>query len=143
VDPRDPAAFAAAIRPHTTLLSGETLGNPDITVFPFEEVAKIANDHSIPLMIDNTFATPYLCRPIEHGAHIVTHSTTKFIGGHGTSIGGVIVDSGTFDWAGSGRFPNFTEPDPSYHGLVYASLGAPAMILKARVQEAQVVVFTY
>jgi O-acetylhomoserine (thiol)-lyase len=134
VDPRDPAAFAAAIRPNTKILYGETLGNPDITVFPFEEVAKIANDHSIPLMIDNTFATPYLCRPIEHGAHIVTHSTTKFIGGHGTSIGGVIVDSGTFDWAGSGRFPNFTEPDPSYHGLVYASLGAPAMILKARVQ---------
>ena len=134
VDPRDPAAFAAAIRPNTKILYGETLGNPDITVFPFEEVAKIANDHSIPLMIDNTFATPYLCRPIEHGAHIVTHSTTKFIGGHGTSIGGVIVDSGTFDWAGSGRFPNFTEPDPSYHGLVYAALGAPAMILKARVQ---------
>ena len=134
VDPRDPAAFAAAIRPNTKILYGETLGNPDITVFPFEEVAKIANDHSIPLMIDNTFATPYLCRPIEHGAHIVTHSTTKFIGGHGTSIGGVIVDSGTFDWAGSGRFANFTEPDPSYHGLVYASLGAPAMILKARVQ---------
>jgi O-acetylhomoserine (thiol)-lyase len=84
-------------------------------------------------MIDNTFATPYLCRPIEWGANIVTHSTTKFIGGHGTSIGGVIVDGGNFDWA-SGRFPNFTAPDPSYHGLVYASLGAPAFILKARVQ---------
>ncbi|MCB9430973.1 MAG: aminotransferase class I/II-fold pyridoxal phosphate-dependent enzyme [Ardenticatenaceae bacterium] len=133
VDPADPAAFAAAIRPNTKLIYGETLGNPDISVFPFAEVSAIAQAHNIPLMIDNTFATPYLCRPFEWGANIVTHSTTKFLGGHGTTIGGIIVDGGNFDWT-SGRFPNFTEPDPSYHGLVYADLGAPAFILKARVQ---------
>jgi len=97
-------------------------------------VAAIARQERVPLMIDNTFATPYLCRPFEWGANIVVHSATKFIGGHGTSIGGVIVDGGNFDWAASGRFPNFTEPDESYHGLVYATLGAPAFILKARVQ---------
>ncbi len=133
VDPADPAAFAAAIRPNTKLIYGETLGNPDITVFPFAEVVEIAQAHGVPLLIDNTFATPYLCRPLEWGANIVTHSTTKFLGGHGTTIGGVIVDGGNFDW-GNGRFPNFTEPDPSYHGLVYADLGPPAFILKARVQ---------
>ena len=133
VDPSDPAAFAAAIQENTKLIYGETLGNPDITVFPFAEVAAIARKHAVPLMIDNTFATPYLCRPFEWGANIITHSTTKFIGGHGTTIGGVIVDGGNFDWK-SGRFANFTEPDPSYHGLVYADLGAPAFILKARVQ---------
>lgn len=133
VDPSDPAAFEAAIQENTKLIYGETLGNPDITVFPFAEVAAIAQKHAVPLMIDNTFATPYLCRPFEWGANIITHSTTKFIGGHGTTIGGVIVDGGNFDWK-SGRFANFTEPDPSYHGLVYADLGAPAFILKARVQ---------
>jgi O-acetylhomoserine (thiol)-lyase len=133
VDPSQPEEFAAAIRPNTKIIYGETLGNPDITLFPFEEVAAIAQTHHIPLFIDNTFATPYLCRPFEWGADIITHSTTKFLGGHGTTIGGVIVDGGTFDW-GSGRFPNFTEPDPSYHGLVYAELGPPAFILKARVQ---------
>ncbi|MBP6806438.1 MAG: O-acetylhomoserine aminocarboxypropyltransferase/cysteine synthase [Chloroflexi bacterium] len=133
VDPSDPAAFEAAIQENTKLIYGETLGNPDITVFPFAEVAAIARKHAVPLMIDNTFATPYLCRPFEWGANIITHSTTKFIGGHGTTIGGVIVDGGNFDWK-SGRFANFTEPDPSYHGLVYADLGAPAFILKARVQ---------
>jgi len=133
VDPTDPDAFAAAIRPNTKIIYGETLGNPDITVFRFQEVADIARAHDIPLFIDNTFATPYLCRPFEWGANIVTHSTTKFIGGHGTTIGGVIVDGGNFDWT-SGRFDNFTEPDPSYHGLVYADLGPPAFILKARVQ---------
>ncbi|MFN2256800.1 MAG: O-acetylhomoserine aminocarboxypropyltransferase/cysteine synthase family protein, partial [Candidatus Promineifilaceae bacterium] len=133
VDPTDPDAFAAAIRPNTKIIYGETLGNPDITVFRFQEVADIARAHDIPLFIDNTFATPYLCRPFEWGANIVTHSTTKFIGGHGTTIGGVIVDGGNFDWT-SGRFDNFTEPDPSYHGLVYAGLGPPAFILKARVQ---------
>ena len=95
-------------------------------------MAAIARENQIPLVIDNTFATPYLCRPFEWGANIVIHSTTKFIGGHGTSIGGVIVDGGNFDWAGSGRFPTFTTPDPSYHGVVYASLGAAAFILKAR-----------
>ena len=133
VDPSDLGGFEKAIRPNTKILYGETLGNPDIAVFPFEEIAALGKKYSIPVMIDNTFATPYLCRPFEWGANIVTHSTTKFIGGHGTSIGGVIVDGGNFDWT-SGRFPNFTEPDPSYHGLVYATLGAPAFILKARVQ---------
>jgi len=132
-DPSDPDSFAAAIRPNTKIIYGETLGNPDITVFPFEEVSALSQAHNIPIMIDNTFASPYLCRPFEHGAHIVIHSTTKFLGGHGTSIGGIIVDSGNFDWA-SGRFDNFTTPDPSYHGLVYADLGPPAFILKARVQ---------
>lgn len=134
VDAGDPENFRKAIRDNTKILYGETLGNPYISVFPFEEVAAIGREHNIPLMIDNTFATPYLCRPLEWGANIVTHSTTKFIGGHGTTIGGMIVDGGNFDWAGSGRFPGFTEPDPSYHGLVYANLGAPAFILKARVQ---------
>ena len=134
VDPSDPANFERAIQPNTKLLWGETLGNPRINVFPFEPVAEIARRYAIPLAIDNTFATPYLCRPVEWGAHLVVHSATKFIGGHGTTIGGVIVDGGNFDWAASGRFPNFTEPDESYHGLIYASLGAPAFILKARVQ---------
>jgi len=134
VDPSDPDNFRKAIRPNTKILYGETLGNPRINVFPFEAVASIAQEYKIPLMIDNTFATPYLCRPFEWGANIVVHSTTKFIGGHGTSIGGMIVDAGNFDWRGSGRFANFTEPDGSYHGLVYADLGAPAFILKARVQ---------
>jgi O-acetylhomoserine (thiol)-lyase len=136
VDPKDPGAFEKAIRPNTKILYGETLGNPDISIFPFEEVAAIAKAHAIPLVIDNTFATPYLCRPFEWGAHIVTHSTTKFLGGHGTSIGGMIVDGGNFDWT-SGRFANFTTPDPSYHGLVYAdllSIGLPPFIIKARVQ---------
>ncbi len=133
VDPSDPEAFAAAIQPNTKIIYGETLGNPGITVFPFDEVAEIAQAHGIPLVIDNTFATPYLCRPFAWGANIVTHSTTKFLGGHGTTIGGVIVDGGNFDW-GNGRFANFTTPDPSYHGLVYADLGPPAFILKARVQ---------
>lgn len=134
VDPGDPENFRRAIRPNTKLIWGETLGNPRINVFPFEEVAGIAREFNIPLAIDNTFATPYLCRPLEWGANIVLHSTTKFIGGHGTSIGGMIVDGGNFDWAGSGRFPNFTTPDDSYHGLVYASVGEPAFITKARVQ---------
>ncbi len=133
VDPSDPLAFERAIRPNTKIIYGETLGNPDITVFPFEEVAEIARAHRVPLMIDNTFATPYLCRPLELGANIVLHSTTKFLGGHGAVIGGMIVDGGNFDWR-SGRFDNFTTPDPSYHGLVYAELGPPAFILKARVQ---------
>ena len=116
VDPSDPKNFEKAIRPNTKILFGETLGNPDIAVFPFDEVSAIAQKYRIPLMIDNTFATPYLFRPFEWGAHIITHSTTKFLGGHGTSIGGAIVDGGNFDWT-SGRFPNFTTPDPSYHGL--------------------------
>ncbi|MBK8988899.1 MAG: O-acetylhomoserine aminocarboxypropyltransferase/cysteine synthase [Chloroflexi bacterium] len=133
VNPEDPSAFEAAIQDNTKIIYGESLGNPDIAVFPFEEVAAIAQKYHIPLVIDNTFPTPYLFRPFEWGANIITHSTTKFIGGHGTTIGGAIVDGGNFDWT-SGRFPNFTTPDPSYHGLVYADLGAPAFILKARVQ---------
>jgi O-acetylhomoserine (thiol)-lyase len=136
VDPSDPGAIEAAIRPNTKIIYGETLGNPDIFVFPFDEVAAIAQSHKIPLMIDNTFASPYLCRPFEWGANIVIHSTTKFMGGHGTTIGGIIVDGGNFDWT-SGRFDNFTTPDPSYHGLVYADLlgmGLPPFAIKARVQ---------
>ena len=135
VDPRDPAAFERAIRPNTKLIYGESLGNPDITVFPIEEVAAIAKKHNIPLLIDNTLPTPYLFRPFEWGANLITHSTTKFIGGHGTSIGGVIVDGGNYDWTSS-LFPNFNEPDPSYHGLVYSTLtgiGLPPFIIKARV----------
>jgi len=136
VDPTKPDEFEKAIQPNTKILYGETLGNPDITVFPFDEVSEIAQTHNIPIMIDSTFATPYLCRPIEWGAHIVVHSTTKFLSGHGTAIGGAIVDGGNFDWS-SGRFPNFTEPDPSYHGLVYADLAGmdlPPFAIKARVQ---------
>lgn len=133
VDPDEPDSFERAIRPNTKLIYGETLGNPDISVFPFEEAAAAGRKHAVPLMIDNTFASPYLCRPLEWGANIVIHSTTKFLASHGTSIGGAIVDGGNFDWR-SGRFPNFTTPDPSYHGLVYADLGAAAFILKARVQ---------
>ncbi|WP_028586001.1 O-acetylhomoserine aminocarboxypropyltransferase/cysteine synthase family protein [Desulfogranum mediterraneum] len=132
-DPRDPESFARAIQPNTKLIYGETLGNPALTVFPFEEVAAIAAAVQIPLVIDNTLATPYLCRPLEWGANIVSHSTTKFLNGHGNSIGGILVDGGNFDWQ-SGKISSFTEPDPSYHGLIYAELGAPAFILKARVQ---------
>lgn len=136
VDPTNPQNFAAAIRPNTKIIYGETLGNPDIAVFPFEEVAEIAQKHHLVLMIDNTLATPYLFRPIEWGANVVTHSTTKFLGGHGTTIGGLIVDGGNFDF-GQGNYPNFTQPDPSYHGLVYADLQQselPPFAIKARVQ---------
>ena len=136
VDPADAANFEKAIQPNTKVLYGETLGNPDIKVFPLEAVAAIGKAYNIPLMIDNTFPSPYLCRPIEWGANIVTHSTTKFLGGHGQAIGGAIVDGGNFDWT-SGRFANFTTPDPSYHGLKYADvlgIGLPPFIIKARVQ---------
>ncbi|MCZ2128232.1 MAG: O-acetylhomoserine aminocarboxypropyltransferase/cysteine synthase [Anaerolineales bacterium] len=135
VDPTDPKNFEAAIRPNTKVIYGETLGNPDIAVFPFEEVAEIANKHKLVLIIDNTFASPYLIRPIEWGAHIVTHSTTKFLIGNGTTIGGIIVDGGNYDWS-NGKFENFNTPDPSYHGLVYSSLtgaGLPPFAIKARV----------
>jgi O-acetylhomoserine (thiol)-lyase len=134
VDPRDPNNFRAAIKPNTKLIYGETLGNPGINIFLFEEVATIARESGIPLMIDNTFATPYLFRPFEWGANIVIHSATKFIGGHGTSIGGVIVDGGNFSWKDNLRFTAFNQSDPSYHGLVFADLGASAFITKARVQ---------
>jgi O-acetylhomoserine (thiol)-lyase len=134
VDPTDPENFRRALRPNTKMIYGETLGNPRINIFPFEAVAAIANEAGIPLVIDNTFASPYLCRPLEWGANIVVHSTTKFIGGHGTSIGGMIVDGGNFKWEGNPRFSNFNTPDESYHGLVYSTLGNLAFILKARVQ---------
>lgn len=137
VDPKDPENFRKAIRPNTKILYGETLGNPLINIFPIEEVVKISKEFGIPTIIDNTFATPYLFRPIEWGINIVTHSATKFIGGHGTSIGGVIVDGGNFEWKGNPRFPNFNTPDNSYHGLVYGDLaaaGIPPFITKARVQ---------
>jgi len=136
VDPTDPKNFEKAILPNTKIIYGETLGNPDIAVFPIEEVAEIAKKYKLVLLIDNTLATPYLFRPFEWGADIITHSTTKFIGGHGTSIGGIIVDGGNYDWS-NGKFESFNTPDPSYHGLVYASLkeaGLPPFAIKARVQ---------
>lgn len=134
VDPDDPENIRKAITDKTKAVYAETLGNPRINVLDIEAVANIAHENKIPLIIDNTFATPYLVRPIEHGADIVVHSATKFIGGHGTTIGGIIVDGGKFDWRASGKFPDFTTPDKSYNGLVYADLGAPAFALKARVQ---------
>lgn len=135
VNPDDPENFRKAIGPRTKALYVETIGNPGINLVDIEKVASIAHEHKIPLIVDNTFGTPYLIRPIDFGADIVVHSATKFMGGHGTSIGGVIVDSGKFDWAGSGKFPGLTEPDASYHGIRYAQdVGALAYIIKARVQ---------
>lgn len=135
VDANNPANFAAAITDKTKALFIETIGNPSASIVDIAAVALIAKQHGIPLIVDNTFATPYLCRPFEHGANIIVHSATKFIGGHGTSIGGVIVDGGNFDWAASGRFSEFTTPDKSYNGLIYSeAFGNLAYILKARVQ---------
>jgi len=135
VNPDDPENFRRAITPKTKALYFETIGNPGINLVDIEAVAKIAHENGIPVIIDNTFGTPYLIRPIDYGADIVVHSATKFIGGHGTSIGGVIVDGGKFDWGASGKFPGFTEPDPSYNGLVYSKdIGAAAFITKARLQ---------
>src|SRR5690606_19864853 len=134
-DPDDLDAWRGAIRDNTKALYGESIGNPRNDIFDIEAVASIAHENGVPLIIDNTVATPYLIRPIEWGADIVVHSATKFIGGHGNSIGGVIVDGGTFDYGASGRFPGFTEPDPSYHGLQYwPMLGHGAFIATARVQ---------
>ncbi len=133
VDPENPQNFADAITDKTKALFIETLGNPGINVIDFDAVAKIAHDNGIPLIVDNTFATPYLFRPIEHGANVVVHSATKFIGGHGTSIGGIIVDGGNFDWT-NGKFPGFTTPDKSYHGIKYADLGGIAYAVKIRAQ---------
>jgi O-acetylhomoserine (thiol)-lyase len=134
VDPDEPERFAAAIGPRTKLIYVETIGNPRINVADLAAIAEIAHAAGIPLVVDNTFATPYLCRPIEHGADIVVHSATKFLGGHGTSIGGLIVDSGRFDWT-SGRFPQLTEPSPGYHGIRFAeTFGDFAFIMKARVE---------
>ena len=126
VDPDEEGAFEKAIRPNTKALYIETLGNPNSNIIDIEEVAKIAHKHGIPLVVDSTFATPYLVRPIEYGADIVVHSATKFIGGHGTAIGGVIVDGGTFDWKASGTYPWISEPNPSYHGVSFADAAGPA-----------------
>ncbi|MCJ8014524.1 homocysteine synthase [Paenibacillus sp. KQZ6P-2] len=135
VDASDPENFRAAINDKTKALFAETIGNPKGDVLDIEAVANIAHENGIPLILDNTFPSPYLLRPIEHGADVVVHSATKFIGGHGTSIGGIIVDSGKFDWAANGKFPGLTEPDPSYHGVVYTeAVGPLAYIIKARVQ---------
>lgn len=134
VDPSNPENFREAITPKTKAVFGETIGNPSLSVLDIKKVAEIAHSEGIPLIIDNTFATPYLCRPIEHGADIVIHSATKWLLGNGTTLGGIIVDSGKFDW-NSPKFPGFTEPDPSYHDIVYSeAIGAAAYITKARVQ---------
>ncbi|ASA24202.1 homocysteine synthase [Paenibacillus donghaensis] len=135
VDSNNPENFRSKINDKTKAIYAETIGNPRGDVLDIEAVAAIAHEHGLPLIVDNTFPSPYLLRPIEHGADIVVHSATKFIGGHGTSIGGIIVDGGKFDWKASGRFPGLTEPDPSYHGVVYTeAVGPIAYIIKARVQ---------
>lgn len=133
VDPLEEGAFENAIQENTKAVFIETLGNPNSDVTDIEAVAKVAHAHKIPLVIDSTFATPYLVRPIEYGADIVVHSATKFIGGHGTALGGVIVDSGKFDWEASGKFPSLTEPNPSYHGISFTkAVGAAAFVTKIR-----------
>jgi len=135
VDPRDPQAFADAITPDTRLLFAETLGNPGIEVLDVAAVAAVAHDHGLPLAVDSTFATPYLMRPIEHGADIVIHSATKFLGGHGIAIGGVVVDGGRFDWAASGLFPTLSEPYAGYHGITFTEeFGPQAMSMRARAE---------
>lgn len=135
VDPDDPENFRRAITEKTKALYIESIGNPGTNIIDMEAVAKIAHQNGLPLIVDNTFGTPYLIRPIEYGADIIIHSATKFIGGHGSSIGGAMVDAGKFDWAESGRFPGLTEPDISYHGIRYVQdVGAAAFILKTRVQ---------
>lgn len=126
VDPDVEGSFEAAIQPNTKALYVETLGNPNSNIIDIEKIAKIAHKHGLPLVVDNTFATPYLVRPIEYGADIIVHSATKFIGGHGTAIGGVIIDGGTFDWKASGRYPWISEPNPSYHGVSFAEAAGPA-----------------
>jgi len=135
VDPRDPGAFAAAIRPETRLLFGEVLGNPGLEVLDIPAVARVAHAQGLPLMVDATFATPWLSRPIEHGADIVMHSATKFLGGHGVAIGGVLIDGGRFDWRASGKFPTLTMPYEGYHGLNFAAeFGPAAFIMRARTE---------
>jgi O-acetylhomoserine (thiol)-lyase len=134
VDPANPENFRRAINPRTKLLYAETVGNPKLDTLDIRAVAEVAHEAGIPLIVDNTMPTPYLIRPIAHGADIVCHSLTKFLGGHGTSIGGIVVDSGTFDWAASDDFPSLTEPDPSYHGLRFVeAVGSVAFIAKLRV----------
>ncbi|MFC9551042.1 bifunctional o-acetylhomoserine/o-acetylserine sulfhydrylase [Rhodococcus sp. NPDC056960] len=132
-DPDDLEQWRAAVRPNTKAFYGETISNPRNDVLDLPGISGVAHQHGIPLIVDNTVATPYLIRPLEHGADIVVHSATKYLGGHGTAIAGVIVDGGTFDWT-QGRHSNFTTPDPSYHGVVFSELGPPAFALKARVQ---------
>ena len=133
VDPSDPQNFEKAIQPNTKLLYAETLGNPNSDAIDIEAISAIAHRHGIPLIVDNTFATPFLLRPIEHGADVVVHSATKFIGGHGTVMGGVIVDGGKFDWAAEGKFPGLSEPNPAYHGIVFTeACGNLAYIMKIR-----------
>lgn len=133
VDPSDPENFEKAIQPNTKLLYAETLGNPNSDVLDLESIAAIAHKHGIPFIVDSTFATPYLLRPIEHGADVVVHSATKFIGGHGTVMGGVVIDSGKFDWAQNDKFPGLSKPNPSYHGVVFTeACGNLAYILKLR-----------
>lgn len=135
VDPRDPAAFEAAITDDTRLVYGETLGNPGLEVMDIEAVAAVAHSHNLPLMVDSTFATPYLVNPLQHGADIVMHSITKFMGGHGVALGGVLVDGGHFDWEASGKFPTLTEPYAGYHGLAFSEeFGPAAFITRARVE---------
>ena len=134
VSPHDLDAWEAAVSDRTKALFVETIGNPKLDIIDIAAIAAVGNRHGIPLVVDNTVTTPYLTRPIDHGAAIVIHSATKFIGGHGTSIGGIIVDSGCFDWAASGRFPDFVDPDPAYHGLKFVeAFGNMAFILRARV----------
>ncbi len=132
-DPDDLDSWQSAVRPNTKAFFGETISNPKIDILDIPGVAGVAHANGVPLIVDNTVATPYLIQPFAHGADVVVHSATKYLGGHGTAIAGVIVDGGTFDWT-QGRFPGFTTPDPSYHGVVYAELGPPAFALKARVQ---------
>ena len=135
VDPRDPEAFRAAIRDETRLLFGETLGNPGLEVLDIPAIAEVAHAAGVPLMVDNTFATPRLCRPLELGADIVMHSATKFLGGHGVAIGGALVDGGRFDWRASGKFPTLTEPYAGYHGIDFSEeFGPAAMIMRARAE---------
>lgn len=134
VDPDDPANFAAPINEHTKALYIESIGNPGINLIDFEAVAKIAHDHGIILIVDNTFGTPYLVKPLDLGADVVVHSATKFIGGHGTTMGGVIVENGQFDWKASGKYPSFTEPNDQYNGLVFADLGPAAFTTKVRAE---------
>jgi O-acetylhomoserine (thiol)-lyase len=135
VDPRDPEAFRAAIRPNTRLLFAETLGNPGLEVLDIAAVSRVAHEAGLPLMVDNTFATPYLCRPLEFGADLVHHSITKFMGGHGIAVGGVVVDGGGFDWEKSGLFATLTEPYAGYHGIDYAEeFGPQAFVMRARTE---------
>lgn len=135
VDPRDPAAFEAAIRPETRLVFGETIGNPGLEVLDIPAISDVAHRNGLPLLVDSTFATPHLCRPIDHGADLVLHSATKWLGGHGVAIGGLLVDGGTFDWASSDKFPTMTEPYAGYHGIVFAEeFGPQALLMRARTE---------